>query len=102
MSEVKKASFTVYRKYFDDIVAHRKTVELRNNTPFWHLRVIATLYPPKIAVFVCGRKVYRCEITDIREGTFAALMQRGMTKDEGAMLSPYNLIGVFLGGIWDG
>ena len=97
MSELKKVSFTIYRKYFDDIVARRKTVELRNNTPFWHRRLIATKEPPQTAVFVCGRYVYRCAIVDIREGTFAALMQRGMTKDEGAILSPYNLIGVFLG-----
>lgn len=97
MNEHKKVSFTVYRKYFDDIVARRKTLELRNSTPFWHRRLIATPDPPKIAVFVCGRNVYRCEIVDIREGTFAALMQRGMTKDEKAILSPCALIGVFLG-----
>ena len=61
---IKKVSLRIRRQYYDDIVAGRKTVELRKHNHYWHRMLIWN--EPEIAVFVCGKRVHRRYIYKIR------------------------------------
>lgn len=59
---LKSAVFRIRKEYFDAIVSGDKTIEYRKDSPFWRKRLFAS---PQIAVFICGKRVHRREITDI-------------------------------------
>ena len=90
----KNLVFRIRKQYYEDIIAGKKTVEYRKNTEFWQKRVFgmpmskmnlvdtrrfleyytieyystktAKFYTrPFTAVFICGKRIHRREITDI-------------------------------------
>ena len=76
--EPKRFVFRIRKPYFDDIVSGKKTVEYRQDSLFWEKRIapgnvqsdkpflIALPVSQKfIAVFICGKRVHRREITMI-------------------------------------
>jgi len=72
--KMKSIVFRVRKRYYDLIVEGDKTVEYRKDSRFWrkrlHLnraRARAHVYDyPEIAVFICGKRVHRRKITDIK------------------------------------
>ena len=80
----RKLVFRIRKRYFDQIVAGSKTVEYRRDIPFWRTRVfnipfksvslqndssgLFSGFVPAIstvAVFICGKRVHRREVTQI-------------------------------------
>ncbi len=57
---MKNASFTIYKNFYDQIKNETKNIEYRKYSDFWKKRL--TNPTPKIAVFLCGRKVLRKRI----------------------------------------
>lgn len=63
--------FRIRKKYFDLIVEGHKNVEYRKDSPYWRKRfrfnpewpILHDL--PKVAVFICGKRVHRREIEDV-------------------------------------
>lgn len=55
--------FMVRRRYYDEIVAGSKTVEVRRATPRWRSYAAR---PPAVGVFLCGRLVHRRAIVAVR------------------------------------
>lgn len=89
---MKKLSFRIRKRYFDDIVAGKKTVEYRGDIPFWRIRVANIISgcllddpnftylihlvlskdevfePRKVdadGVFICGKRIHRRKVTAI-------------------------------------
>jgi len=79
-----KLVFRIRKRYFDQIVAGTKTVEYRRDIPFWRTRVfnipfqkvslqndasgLFTNFVSSVevtAVFLCGKRSHRCQITHI-------------------------------------
>lgn len=59
---VKKVSFRIRRRYFDQIVAGDKREEIRTDKTHWSWLLTA---PPQVAVFICGKDIHRRMITRI-------------------------------------
>lgn len=55
---MKSLSFRIRKEYFEAIVSGVKTVEFRKDSEFWRKRMKGA----KIAVFICGKRVYRRKI----------------------------------------
>ena len=53
MKKERRVSFTIYRHYYDQIVAGTKNIEFRKYSDHWIKLLIKN--KPKIAVFICGR-----------------------------------------------
>lgn len=77
-------SFRIRKRYFDDIVAGKKTVEYRRDIVFWRIRVVNVVADPEFirlmvctnkeiepmsidadGVFICGKRIHRRKITAI-------------------------------------
>ena len=70
MREVKRLVFRIRKKYFDAIVSGEKMTEFRPDSPFWRSRIDNKGKPNEpawIAVFICGKRVHRREITLIQK-----------------------------------
>ena len=62
--------FRIRKRYFDAIVSGDKTTEFRPDTPFWRSRIDGKGdEEPWVAVFICGRRVHRRQITLIQKVT---------------------------------
>lgn len=79
---VRKASFRIRRRYYDQIVSGEKREELRSNTAFWRCRLIQG-DSPEVAVFLCGRDVHRRWITDVYVGDPVEVLGRPLS-DQGS------------------
>lgn len=71
MSNVKSRSlsFRIRKLYFDAIVSGEKTTEFRPASDYWRTRIEGKGIegePPWIAVFICGKRIHRREITLIQ------------------------------------
>jgi len=78
---MRKLSFRIRKQYFDAIVKGEKLIEYRRDIPFWHVRLANVFSQEAIqgnfqldpnlsgvemeAVFICGKRIHRREITGI-------------------------------------
>ena len=62
---MKAVSLRVRKRYFDDIVSGKKQVEYRKCSLYWLRRFIVD-DPPEVAVFVCGKRVHRRKIVEVK------------------------------------
>lgn len=65
LKSVKKVSTRIRREYFDAIKAGEKDKEIRYFSEYWSRRFYKQLDEdvPTVLVLLCGKDVYRCEIT---------------------------------------
>jgi len=59
--------FRIRQRYFDAIVKGEKITEFRRASPFWRTRIVGKGETLNIAVFICGKKIHRRQITLIQE-----------------------------------
>ena len=53
---MKRVSFRIRRRYFDQIVEGSKTEEIRTDKPYWSWLFTD---PPQVATFICGKDIHR-------------------------------------------
>jgi len=73
----KKVSLRIRRQYYDDIVAGKKKVELRRDSLYWRVRLLVG--HPRIAVFVCGRRVHSRRINKLRSARTEDVLGRKLS-----------------------
>ena len=93
---MKKVSFRIRKQYFDAIINGNKKYELRSHIPFWVNRLLCN-NPPKIAVFVCGKRVHRRKIIDIGVGKPIYFLGRQLSEHGKQDIPTENCIAVKLG-----
>ena len=67
---MKKLSFRIRKRYFDAIVSGEKTTKFRPDSLFWRQRIDNKGIPEEpnwVAVFICGKRIHRREITLIQK-----------------------------------
>lgn len=67
-TEVKQIPIRIRRCYYDAIVEGEKTIEYRKNSDHW-LKMLSEPHSgrQRVAVFVCGKRVHRRLITEVRQ-----------------------------------
>lgn len=63
---MKRFSFRIRKRYFDQIVSAKKQIEYRRDSPFWRARLGRLEGRKAIAVFICGKRVHRRWILSAR------------------------------------
>lgn len=83
-AKAKRLVFRIRKKYFDAIVSGEKATEFRPDSPFWRSRIDGKGNPNEpdwIAVFICGKRVHRREITLIQKLETPTLFSEQGKKD---------------------
>jgi len=75
---MKRVSFRVRRRYFDQIVAGTKKEEIRTDKPYWTWLLGEA--PPQIATFVCGKDVHRRYIKRIYREDPERVLERPLSE----------------------
>lgn len=76
---MKKVCFRIRHVYFVQIVSGSKNVELRADSEYWRKTLLDNPNPPKIAVFVCGKKAHRRMIEKIERGKPKEILGRPLS-----------------------
>ena len=59
--------FRIRQRYFDAIIKGEKRTEFRRASPFWRKRIEGKGEGLNTAVFICGKRIHRRQITLIQE-----------------------------------
>jgi hypothetical protein len=85
--------FRIRKKYFDDIVSGKKTIEFRKDSLFWQKRIHTIVescgvklsetnivFPepsPIIGVFICGKRIHRRTVEQIVRMSTPSFSEQG-------------------------
>ena len=73
----KRVSFRIRKIYFDLIVNGEKKQEIRTDKPYWSWLLGDD--PPRIATFICGKRIHRRWIIDIYLGDPTLVLGRPLS-----------------------
>jgi len=96
----KRVSFRIRKVYFKLIVSGEKKQEIRTDKPYWSWLLGSD--PPRIATFICGKRIHRRWITNIYRGDPEKVLGRPLSKQGQKDVLTNPAIIIELGEIFEG